>query len=46
MPRKGKGSKFLKPEIWDFHRIRSSSEDELLGWLQEIAPRQKVNING
>lgn len=46
MPRKGKGSKFLKPEIWDMNKIRSSSEEELLSWLRDIAPSQKVKVNG
>ena len=46
MPRKGKGTKFLKPEVWDIKKIRSSSEDELLGWLRDIAPSEKVKANG
>ena len=46
MPRKGKGSKFLIPEIWDIKKIRSSSEVELLGWLRDIAPSEKVKANG
>ena len=46
MPRKGKGTKFWKPPTWDLIKIRESSEEDLLAWLKEIAPQQKVKTYG